>query len=246
MRSALRSLAGFSLIVLGACSSITDPTDPLFRRTPRPPPPPTHPIILFVHGWNANASTWNTMIGRFETDGWQSAELSAFSYDFSKSNATTAGIIKTKVDSIIKARGVTQVAIVTHSMGTLSARYYVRNLGGDGKVSALISLGGANHGTQTALLCFQVSCQQMWPNSSFLTALNTTDETWGTPRYATWYSACDEVIKPYTSTILNGAVANTQTGTCMQHSQLHEDVTVYGQVRDFIYQPAGAAIVAMR
>jgi hypothetical protein len=32
----------------------------------------------------------------------------------------------------------------------------------------------------------------------------------------------------------------------MQHSQLHEDATVYGQVRDFIYQPAPAAIVAMR
>jgi len=47
------------------------------------------------------------------------------------------------------------------------------------------------------------------------------------------------------STILDGAVANTQTA-CMQHSQLHEDATVYGQVRDLIYQPAGAAIVALR
>src|SRR6478672_9238340 len=148
-------LRGFALTFVAACGSISDPTDPLFKRNPPPPPPPTHPIILFVHGWNANASTWNTMIGRFKTDGWQNSELSAFSYDFSKSNATTAGIIKGKVDSIIKARGVTQVTIVTHSMGTLSARYYVRNLDGNGKVSALISLGGANHGTQTAQLCFQ-------------------------------------------------------------------------------------------
>ena len=116
-----------------------------------------------------------------------------------------------------------------HALGATT----LRNLDGNGKVSALISLGGANHGTQTAQLCFQVSCQQMWPNSSFLTALNATDETWGTPRYATWYSPCDEVIKPYTSTILDGAVANTQTA-CMQHSQLHEDATVYGQVRDLI------------
>jgi triacylglycerol lipase len=80
------------------------------------------------------------------------------------------------------------VAIITHSMGTLSARYYVRNLGEDGRVSAIVSLGGANHGTSTAQLCFQVSCQEMWPNSSFLTALNNPDETPGTPRYATWWS----------------------------------------------------------
>jgi triacylglycerol lipase len=245
MRIATRPFAACALILLGACGSITDPMDPLAKRNPPPPPPPpTHPIILFVHGWNANASTWTTMIGRFKTDGWQSSELSAFSYDFSKSNATTAAIIKGKVDSIRKARGSVQVAIVTHSMGTLSARYYVRNLGGDGLVSALVSLGGANHGTQTAQLCFQISCQEMWPNSSFLAALNSTDETWGTPRYATWWSPCDQVIKPNSSTLLDGAT-NTETA-CLQHSQLHEDATVYSQVRDFINQPVAAAIVAAR
>ena len=25
--------------------------------------------ILFVHGWNSSASTWNTMIGRFQSAG---------------------------------------------------------------------------------------------------------------------------------------------------------------------------------
>ena len=102
MRLATRPFAAVCLLVLGACSSITDPMDPLAKRNPPPPPPPTHPIILFVHGWNASASTWTTMIGRFKADGWQSSELSAFSYDFSRSNATTAGIIKAKVDSIVK------------------------------------------------------------------------------------------------------------------------------------------------
>ena len=244
MRPALRSLAGFSLIVLGACSSITDPMDPLAKRNPPPPPPPTHPIILFVHGWNANASTWNTMIGRFKTDGWQSSELAAFSYDFSRSNATTAGIIKAKVDSIRKVRGSVMVAIVTHSMGALSARYYVRNLGGDGNVSTLVTLGGTNHGTSTAQLCFQTSCREMWPNSSFVTALNSIDETWGTPRYATWWSPCDEVINPDNSALLDGAT-NNQTA-CIQHSQLHEDATIYSEVKEFVNPTTPAAIVAIR
>lgn len=244
MRPATRPFAVVSLLVLGACSSITDPMDPLAKRNPPPPPPPTHPIILFVHGWNASASTWTTMIGRFKADGWQSSELSAFSYDFSRSNATTAGIIKAKVDSIRKARGNVMVAIVTHSMGALSARYYVRNLGGDGNVSALVTLGGTNHGTSTAQFCFQTSCREMWPNSSFVTALNATDETWGSPRYATWWSSCDEVINPDASALLDGAV-NTQTA-CIQHSQLHEDATVYAQVRDFVNPATPATIVAIR
>jgi triacylglycerol lipase len=238
----MRPLAAVALTVLAACGSITDPVDPLAKRTPPPPPPPAHPIILFVHGWNANATTWTTMVGRFKADGWQSSELSAFSYDFSKSNATTAALIAGKVDSIRAKTGGAQVTIISHSMGALSARYYVRNLGGDGKVAALITLGGTNHGTQSAVFCFQMSCREMVPNSSFLTALNSIDETWGTPRYRTWWSDCDEVISPHSSALLADAI-NTQTA-CLQHSQLHEDAAVYADVRDFVKPPTAAAIVA--
>jgi len=241
MRPALRPLAVLGLTVIGACSSITDPGDPLARKAP---PRQPKPLILFVHGWNSSGGVWNTMVGRFKQDGWIASELSTFSYNTTVSNATTAQIISSKVDSIQRKNGGAKVAIVTHSMGALSARYYVRNLGGDGKIAALITLGGTNHGTTTAQLCFQTSCREMWPNSSFLTALNATDETWGSPRYATWWSPCDEVINPDDSALLAGA-ANTQTA-CLQHSQLHEDATVYGQVRDFVNQPTAAVVVASR
>jgi triacylglycerol lipase len=173
------------------------------------------------------------MVSRFKADGWTDAELANWSYNYRQSNATTASIIKQKVDSILAATGATKVDIITHSMGTLSARYYTRNLGGDAKVDALISLGGANHGTNTAIFCFDVSCVEMRPNSSFLTALNSVDETWGAPRYATWRTPCDQVINPVSSVILLGAVLNTET-LCMTHSDLHEDSGVYSQVKDFV------------
>jgi triacylglycerol esterase/lipase EstA (alpha/beta hydrolase family) len=240
MRLATRAVAAVSLIALGACGSITDPGDPLARKTQRQP----KPLILFVHGWNSSGSVWNTMVGRFKQDGWIASELSTFSYNTSASNATTAGIIASKVDSIQRKNGGAKVTLISHSMGALSTRYYVRNLGGDGKIAALITLGGTNHGTSTAQLCFQTSCREMWPGSSFLTALNADDETWGSPRYATWWSPCDEVINPDDSALLAGALLNTQTA-CMQHSQLHEDATVYAQVRDFVNQPASAAILAV-
>jgi triacylglycerol lipase len=235
-----RSLPLLALVAFAACS-IDSPTGPMSgsasdARRPKPPAPTLlHDPILFVHGWNANSTTWTTMVSRFKNDGWTNAELVNWSYNFRQSNATTAAQIKTKVDSILIATGAAHVDIVTHSMGTLSARYYVRNLGGDGKVDALVSLGGANHGTKTAELCFDTSCFEMRPNSAFLASLNSTDETWGTPRYATWWSPCDDVIIPQTSTILSGAV-NTPTA-CMLHSQLHEDPTIYAQVKAWI-QPA--------
>ena len=242
-RGLTRALAACSLVALAACGasdSLTGPGGASFGKKPpvNPPPPPAHDPILFVHGWNANSTTWTTMVSRFRADGWTSAELVNWSYNFSQSNKTTAQQIAAKVDSILAATGASKVDIITHSMGTLSARYYVRNLGGDGKVDALVSLGGANHGTSTAYVCGQASCLEMWPNSSFLTALNSIDETWGTPRYATWWSPCDEVIQPHSSTSLSGAT-NTQTA-CLTHSQLHEDATVYAQVKAMV-NPATVA-----
>lgn len=188
--------------------------------------------ILFVHGWNSSSSTWNTMVNRFAADGWTSAELNNWSYNTSQSNATTASQIKAKVDGIISATGAAKVDIISHSMGGLSSRYYVKNLGGDLKVDEWVSLGGPNHGTDTANFCFSTACSEMRIGSSFLKALNSTDETPGAVSYRTWWSACDSIINPDSSVSLSGAT-NTQTA-CLSHSDLHQDATVYGQVRDFV------------
>ena len=232
---ASRFLPLATFLALGACG-IDAPTGPMAgsalsaRKPPRPNP--THDPILFVHGYNTNSSTWTTMVGRFKNDLWATSELVNWSYNYKQSNATTAAEIAAKVDSIILATGATKVDIITHSMGALSARYYIRNLGGDGKVDALITLGGTNHGTNTAFFCADTSCIEMRPGSSFLSALNATDESWGSPRYATWWSDCDEVISPHSSALLLGAT-NNQT-TCISHSQLHESSTVYSQVKAWV------------
>jgi triacylglycerol lipase len=191
-----------------------------------------HDPILFVHGWNSSSSTWTTMIGRFQADGWASNELYNWQYDYKQSNATTASQISTKVNEILAATGATKVDIISHSMGGLSSRYYAKNLGGSAKIDEWVSLGGPNHGTDTANFCFDTSCKEMRIGSTFLTSLNATDETPGTPNYRTWWSACDSVINPDSSVSLVGAV-NTQTA-CISHGDLHENATVYGQVRDFV------------
>jgi triacylglycerol lipase len=226
----------FAIALLAACGDSSFLSAPGRSNDVIVPPPPPHYPIIFVHGFNASSATWSTMVGRFKAYGYTDAELVNWSYDYRLSNATTAQQISAKVDSVLKATGAHHVDIITHSMGALSARYYVRNLllSVDTRVDAVVTLGGTNHGTATAFGCSPISCSEMRPYSSFLTKLNSTDETWGTPRYATWWSSCDEVIYPQTSAKLSGAT-NTQT-SCLRHSQLHEDLGVFLQVYDVVKQ----------
>lgn len=184
--------------------------------------------VLFVHGWNSSATTWDTMVANFKAAGYTDAELFRWSYDTSQSNTVTAADIANRVDSIRSTTGWDKVDVVAHSMGSLSSRYYLKNLGGDLEVDDWVSLGGPNHGTDTANLCTQTSCQEMRIGSSFLAALNSGDESPGTPSYATWWSPCDTVINPDSSVSVSGA-ANTKTA-CISHSALTTNGTVFSQV----------------
>jgi triacylglycerol lipase len=189
--------------------------------------------ILFVHGWSGSASNWNTMVSRFEADGWPKSHLRAYSYNTSQSNKTTAEtVVKSEVEKLLASTGAAKVDIVAHSMGSLNSRWYVKFVGGETKVDEWVSLGGPNHGTSAAYACFSTSCTEMRPGSKFLNELNAGDETPGAVNYGTWWSPCDEFINPDESTVLSGAT-NTKTA-CIGHLALITDATVYSQVREFV------------
>jgi triacylglycerol esterase/lipase EstA (alpha/beta hydrolase family) len=189
--------------------------------------------ILFVHGYTSNAATWNTTIARFQADGWEANRLFAYTFSSTQSNATIAQAVAQRVNEIKAATGALKVDIITHSMGGLSSRYYIKNLGGAANVDDWVSLAGPNHGTTWAYGCFFFSpCNQMIPGSSFLNQLNSGDETPGAVNYGTFWSSCDELINPDTSTILSGAT-NTNVG-CLSHSGVKDSAAVYAQVRDFV------------
>lgn len=229
MRRIRLPLASLSLFALSACSSdlLTSPGARTSLQLT------AHDPVIFVHGWNSSGAIWGTMISRLKADGYTDAELYAWTYNTAQSNAVTAQQLKVVVDSVLAATGASKVDLVSHSMGALSTRYYIKNLDGGAKVDDFVSLGGPNHGTNSAVFCFQTSCIEMRPNSSFLNALNKKDETPGRViSYGTWWSACDEVINPQKSTILNGAT-NTQTA-CLRHSDLYQDLSVYAQVKAWI------------
>ncbi|UQU67992.1 alpha/beta fold hydrolase [Couchioplanes caeruleus] len=189
--------------------------------------------VVFVHGYTGNASNWTTAESLFRAAGYSSSELYAYEYNSYGDNVTNARGLATFVSQVRSRTGAAKVDIVNHSMGGLVSLWYVKQLGGAQYVSHLASLAGANHGTTSAGACLVfVTCQQMYPGSSFIATLSAGDETPGSTRYATWYSPCDGVIIPYTSTVLSGATNNYVL--CENHLTYLTDTSILTQVRTFL------------
>ena len=191
--------------------------------------------ILFVHGYNRNASDWDLMIRRFAVEGWPRQRLSAYSYDTRQSNKTAAAQdVRSHVESLLEATGAEKVDIVAHSMGSINTRWYIKFLGGASKVDDWVSLGGPNHGSMLGSLCPRsiASCAEMRPDSRFLNELNAGDETPGAVNYGTWWSRQDGILNPSTTVPLTGATNTEAPG--VNHLKLLQDINVYIQVRDFV------------
>ncbi|HWK89612.1 MAG TPA: hypothetical protein VNP72_06435 [Longimicrobium sp.] len=192
--------------------------------------PETKRPILFLHGLDGSDAQWIRMMRRFRDDGW--THLYAWDYDSDQSSIRTAADVRARIEQILVATGAERVDVITHSLGALPVRWFIKNAHGDSVVASLVNIAAPNHGTHTAYLCLRPSCGEMHPGSRFLRELNADDETPGAVRYATWRSPCDPVIVPGQSTALEGA-RNTQT-RCLGHTELLEDAVVYGQIRDFL------------
>jgi triacylglycerol lipase len=192
--------------------------------------------IVFVHGFTGKASGWDAMKSRFIADGYTSDDFVAIQYGPYASNATTAAQVKDAVEALKASTGKSKVDLITHSMGGLSGRYYLKKLGGTGSVDEFVSIGGPNHGTTWAPICvpiYPVPCSQMIPLNPFLVSLNWGDETPGNVRYLTQASICDEIVVPsITSTPLWGAT-NKVLG-CIEHSVIHKTAESYDGVRAFL------------
>jgi len=212
---------------LFACSDASGPGNGIL-------PELTHDPILFVHGYAGNGGNWQEVKARFAADGWQDFELYAYNYSFTASNTINAAEIRDQVNDIKQKTGATKVDIIAFSMGSVSSRYYLKNLDGVPSVDAWVSLAGPNHGTDAVenQNCQFTPCREIVPGSPFLTALNTGDETPGLVRYATWRSPCDATINPDESVVLAGAT-NT-LASCIAHLEFLTNAAVYQQVKAFV------------
>ncbi|MFJ8923274.1 esterase/lipase family protein [Streptomyces sp. NPDC102415] len=216
----------------GAAQTAAGTAAPAARAAAAQPLATSTPVV-FVHGYTGNASNWVTARSVFQLNGWSSSNLFAYEYNSYGNNITNAQGLATFVNDVKSRTGASKVAIVNHSMGGLVSQYYLKVLGGNTSVSHLASIAGANHGTTYAGACLiYTTCQQMYPGSSFIAQITAGDETPGDTKYATWYSACDGIILPYTSTKLSGATNNNVA--CQTHIGYLADTVVLGRIARFV------------
>ncbi|WP_353946883.1 alpha/beta fold hydrolase [Streptomyces sp. HUAS MG91] len=217
----------------GAADTAATATQTAATRSAAAQPLSTSTPVVFVHGYTGSASNWVTAMSVFRANGWSSSNLFAYEYNSYGNNITNAQGLAAYVNTVKAQTGASKVAIVNHSMGGLVSQYYLKVLGGNTSVSHLASIAGANHGTTYASACLvYTTCQQMYPGSSFISQISSGDETPGSTKYATWYSACDGVIIPYTSTRLDGATNNNVA--CQTHIGYLTDTVVLGQIARFV------------
>jgi len=213
--------------LIGACSDGSGVV------TPKPLPRLNHDPILFVHGLRGSSASFAQMRARFVAAGWQDGvELWAFTYGSTVTNAAVGQEIHNQVNHIMTVTGASKVDIISHHVGSLSSRFYLRNFGGTRKVDAWISLGGPNHGSTVVNQCTLIPCQEMAPKSAFMTALNAEVEAQPPVRYATWRSPCDELVMPHSSVSIHDA--ENYLTACMPSGALITDAAVYEQVKTFV------------
>ena len=184
---------------------------------------PPNPVVL-VHGFTGSPSSMATLKSRFEAQGRQ-----AFSIDYNtENNVTNASQLASFINSVKAQTGAAKVDLVVHSMGGLSSRYYLKNLGGTANVEQFVSLGSPHYGVVSACLLPTSLGGQMCPFSSFLSSLNSGDDTPGALLYTTIYSTSDGVVPTSSSRLDGGACFKQVSG--VNHSGLTTNATVFTSV----------------
>lgn len=202
-----------------------------------PASPPTAPSgastqqadpIVSVHGYTVDGGM-RFYFRSLRDAGYRANRIFGFEFDArfarSPSNRVHARALETYIrEVVLPSTGAEQVDVIAHSMGSLVTRWCITVLGCGEVIDDFVSVGGPNHGTDVANLCFlpfDAACTEMRPGSAFLERLNRGDETPGDVEYTTIRSGADWVIEPTSSVMLAGATNHHVPG--FSHSDLVRD-----------------------
>ncbi|MFH1531768.1 MAG: hypothetical protein ABIK09_13665 [Pseudomonadota bacterium] len=187
--------------------------------------------VLMVHGYFLpEFATWASIEGKLIDDGWPAEYLFGQTFDSVVGcNPNHAEAIAASVEMIREVTGRDKVDLLSHSMGALDCRYYIKYLCGYKYVKDVVMLAGANKGSVVACLD-PLSCgaEQMcvggydgaWQENPFLADLNACDLTPGdTLLYTSIWTEWDEIVIPQENSILPGAL-NHELDTFAEHGAI--------------------------
>ncbi len=182
-----------------ALFAVIQPFETLFA-APAPKPRPGQQPVMLVHGYVCNPGVW----------WWLRARLRAKGIDAKPVNLepplasidVLAEQLHGYIEAYLKDTGSGKLVLVTHSMGGLAARAYLKQHGG-GRIAKLITLACPHHGTRLAYLGFGRNARQMQPGSAWLCELSKGGPL-PVPAVTIW-SALDNFVAPQSSSRLEGA-----------------------------------------
>lgn len=193
--------------------------------------------VVLIPGYGGDTSNFSELEKGLQAEGvvYEYAQVGDVHGDLEQYGKTVAGQVEE-----LRSEGKT-VGLIGFSAGGLIARSAV----GQGAEPARVATVASPHkGTETASLASafvpgscDTACTQMKPKSDFLGALDG-----GTPEWLSVYSDGDEVIRPYTNSVLDGAenFDVTECGVSVTHSSLIRNGLVVGQVVNFLTLPEPA------
>lgn len=172
-----------------------------------------------------------------------------------RSIADSAAELRTFVETVRAGTGSDRVDLVGHSQGGMMPRYYLKFLGGQGKVRNLVALGPSNHGTTlSGLADLAAAIGVTGPIADLQPAL--IDQTIGSPfqrklnscpdgpdadicpgdptKYTVIMERHDQVVTPYTNGFLHGAKNITAGDECSLELAEHLGMTYSRNVAQMV------------
>ena len=219
------------LAIPGASGAQQTPPPFLVNEGPPPPganiackPSKEHPYpVVLVHGtFERMAQNWKTISPLLKQEGY-----CVFAIDYGTNGlgriGRSAQELEVFVDRLLRYTGAEKVQLVGHSQGGMMPRYWIKYLGGKGKVEDLVGFAPSNYGTNLGSATSQnstaedwdvegaeptgnpcYSCDQQGADSRFIERLNAGDDTPGGGSFTQIATDDDEIIIPFRNCFLRG------------------------------------------
>jgi hypothetical protein len=197
-------------------------------------------VVLLITGVTIPAEWFEPMQQRLTRDGfipvvYEPPEL--LSGDLFHNSELLGDVI----EQVRAEHGVDKIDILAECTGGLIARHYIQSLGGEDKVSRLVTFISPQHGVDKAPWAASIAgwpaLDDLTPGSEFLHAVNDAPMPEHVP-ITSIYSCTDEYIQPYETSIIPGA---TNIGLCdgfVGHFEFFYDPDIYLIMHDALTQPA--------
>jgi triacylglycerol lipase len=220
----MATLLGIAVV---ACQPVR-PTGTPSGRTP----------VMFVHGWNAQPSTFDAAVSAFKARGYSTGDIENFGYDTSLSASAAASKLAAEVDYLRTYTNKAKIDIVTHSYGSMVVKYCIEKGGCKNKIAHWMSLAGADNGTSTSLFCapLQASCKDMAGQTTTIADLQAAwsqISTQGVKVEVQW-SANDGTIVPATNSKEPAPAVNVELNSSLTHLDIPGDAGVINETLRFL------------